>query len=59
MTDKEGGIMAKDQEKKIIVTRKTRKSGGKMSDCDKSSENDKERDECYTKVIKGDDGCMS
>ncbi len=30
-----------------------------MSDCDKSSENDKERDECYTKVIKGDDGCMS
>ena len=31
----------------------------KMTDCDKTSTSDKERDECYTKTIEKDDGCMS
>jgi hypothetical protein len=55
------GIMAKDQEKKDYCDAEDQKKVvDKMSDCDKSSENDKDRDECYTKVIKeDDDGCMS
>jgi hypothetical protein len=53
-------IMAEDKEKKDYCDAKDQKKVvEKMSDCDKSSENDKERDECYTKVIKNDDGCMS
>ena len=53
--------MAKDQEEKDYCDAKDQKKVvDKMSDCDKSSENDKDRDECYTKVIKeDDDGCMS
>ncbi|HKJ99861.1 MAG TPA: hypothetical protein VJ959_13155 [Desulfotignum sp.] len=32
----------------------------KMKECDNTSETDKERDECYNKVVKeDDDGCMS
>lgn len=31
----------------------------KMSDCDKKSKTDKEKNECYSKVVKDDDGCMS
>jgi len=31
----------------------------KMTDCDKNSVTDKEKGECYSKVIKEDDGCMS
>lgn len=31
----------------------------KMTDCDKNSNDDKAKKECYDKVIKEDDGCMS
>ncbi|MDD9301023.1 MAG: hypothetical protein HUK40_01250 [Desulfobacter sp.] len=31
----------------------------KMTACDENSKDDKERDQCYSKVIKEDDGCMS
>lgn len=31
----------------------------KMTDCDKKSGTDKEKSECYSKVIEEDDGCMS
>ena len=31
----------------------------KMSDCDKNSKSDKEKAECYSKVVNEDDGCMS
>ena len=31
----------------------------KMTDCDNTTKDDKERSECYAKVIKEDDGCMS
>jgi hypothetical protein len=31
----------------------------KMTDCDKNATSDKEKGECYSKVIKEDDGCMS
>ncbi|MEH0022683.1 MAG: hypothetical protein V6Z89_23740 [Desulfobacter sp.] len=31
----------------------------KMTDCDEKSKDGKERSECYEKVIKEDDGCMS
>ena len=36
-----------------------RKIVEKMSDCDKASASDKEINECYTKIIKEDEGCMS
>jgi hypothetical protein len=53
-------IMAQDKEKKDHCDAEDQKKVvEKMSDCDKSSGNDKERDECYTKVVKEDDGCMS
>ncbi len=52
--------MAKDKEKKDYCDAEDQKKVvDKMSDCDKSSETDKDRDECYTKVVKEDDGCMS
>jgi hypothetical protein len=52
--------MEKDKEKKDYCDAEEQKNVvEKMSDCDKSSDNDKERDECYTKVVKEDDGCMS
>jgi hypothetical protein len=52
--------MAKDKEKKDHCDAEEQKNVvEKMSDCDKSSDNDKERDECYTNVVKKDDGCMS
>ncbi|MCG8619673.1 MAG: hypothetical protein MI802_25910 [Desulfobacterales bacterium] len=38
-----------DDQKKVVE---------KMTECDNTAKNDKERNECYTKVIK-DDGCMS
>ncbi|MBU1342667.1 MAG: hypothetical protein KKE44_09500 [Proteobacteria bacterium] len=31
----------------------------KMSECDKTSKTDKEKSECYSKVVDEDDGCMS
>lgn len=31
----------------------------KMKSCDETSKDDKERSECYERVIKDDDGCMS
>ncbi|MCG8684874.1 MAG: hypothetical protein MI892_08365 [Desulfobacterales bacterium] len=31
----------------------------KMTACDENSKTDKEKSECYNKVIKEDDGCMS
>jgi len=31
----------------------------KMTDCDKTSESDKAKGECYSKVVKEDGGCMS
>ena len=31
----------------------------KMTQCDENSKDDKERNECYSKVIQEDDGCMS
>jgi hypothetical protein len=31
----------------------------KMSECDTNAKTDKEKSECYSKVIKEDDGCMS
>lgn len=31
----------------------------KMVDCDENSKDDKEKSECYTKVIQEGDGCMS
>ena len=40
---------AEDQQK--IVT--------KMTACDKNSKTDKEKGECYSKVVNEDDGCMS
>ncbi len=52
--------MAKEDKKKDHCDAEDQKNVvEKMSDCDKSSDNDKNRDECYTKVIKKDDGCMS
>lgn len=40
---------AKDQ-KKIVE---------KMTECDKNSKDDKEKGECYSKVVEDDNGCMS
>lgn len=52
--------MAKDMEKKDYCDAEDQKKVvDKMSDCDKSSETGNDRDECYTKVVKEDDGCMS
>ncbi len=52
--------MAKDTKKKDHCDAEDQKKVvDKMSDCDTSSDNDQERDECYTKVVKEDDGCMS
>lgn len=52
--------MAKDTEKKDHCDAGDQKKVvDKMSDCDKSSDNDQKRDECYTEVVKEDDGCMS
>ncbi|WDP89394.1 MAG: hypothetical protein HUN04_06505 [Desulfobacter sp.] len=31
----------------------------KMMDCDEKSQDDKEKSECYAKILKEDDGCMS
>ena len=31
----------------------------KMTECDKTSTSDKQVNECYSKVIEEDDGCMS
>lgn len=31
----------------------------KMADCDENSKDGKEADECYQKIVKEDDGCMS
>ena len=30
-----------------------------MAECDKSAETDKEKADCYSEVVKKDDGCMS
>ena len=50
MTDsKKDYCDAKDQ-KKVVE---------KMTACDENSADDKEKGECYAKVIKEDDGCMS
>ena len=39
-----------DDQKKVVK---------KMTDCDKKSKTDKEKSECYSEVVKEDDGCMS
>ncbi len=36
-----------------------RKVVEKMTECDRNSENSQEKSDCYAKVIKEGDGCMS
>ena len=48
-----------DKKKDYCDAEDQKKVVEKMSDCDKKSKSDKEKDECYSKVIKEDDGCMS
>lgn len=52
--------MTTDKEKKDYCDAEDQKKVvEKMTDCDKNSETDKEKDECYSEVVKKDDGCMS
>ena len=47
---KEKDYCSADDQKKVVE---------KMTDCDKSSKTDKETEECYSKVVENDNGCMS
>jgi hypothetical protein len=52
--------MTDDREKKDYCDAEDQKKVvEKMTDCDKKSKTDKEKNECYTRVIEKDDGCMS
>ncbi len=52
--------MTADKEKKDYCDAEDQKKVvNKMTDCDKNSETDKEKGECYSKVVKEDGGCMS
>ena len=47
---KEKDYCSADDQKKVVE---------KMTDCDKNSKTDKETEECYSKVVENDNGCMS
>ena len=51
--------MTKNSEKKYCDAEDQRTIVEKMNDCDKTSTSDKDLNECYTKIIKEDEGCMS
>lgn len=52
--------MTADKEKKDYCDAEDQKKVvNKMTECDKNSETNKEKTECYSKVVKEDDGCMS
>lgn len=52
--------MTDSQEKKDYCDASDQKKViDKMVACDENSKDDKEKSECYTKVVKEDDGCMS
>ncbi len=50
MSDKKKDYCDAEDQKNVVE---------KMTECDENSKDDKERSECYSKVISEDDGCMS
>ncbi len=48
-----------DEKKEYCDSVDQKKVVEKMVACDETSKDDKEKNECYTKVIKENDGCMS
>ena len=51
--------MTEDKKKDYCDAEDQKNVVEKMTECDENSTSDKERNECYSKVIKEDDGCMS
>lgn len=51
--------MTQDKKKDYCDAEDQKKVVEKMTECDETSKDDKERNECYSKVIQEDDGCMS
>ena len=52
--------MAADKKKKDYCDAEDQKKVvEKMTECDKTSKTEKEKNECYSNVVKEDGGCMS
>jgi len=54
-----GKMTGKKEKKDYCDAGDQQKIVEKMTECDKTSTSDKQVNECYSKVIEEDDGCMS
>ena len=52
-------MTVKKREKNYCDAKEQKEVVEKMIDCDKNSKTDKEKGECYSKVVENDNGCMS
>ncbi len=52
-------MTVKKKEKDYCTANDQKNVVEKMTDCDTNSKTDKEKGECYSKVVADDNGCMS